>query len=341
MREEIFELIQCPSCCSDLNLSVDEGNESFVKKGYMVCSQCMKEYQIEDDIIYFSRVPEHRGSQYQKNTYSFWWNESHKKVLYDEEKNREIFEQTIKIGKEELEGSIVLDAGSGDGRFAGIVAQCQPKLLVLCDISDGIRQAYQSSREHTENVVAVQADISNSPFKEGRFDNVYSWGVLHHTPNTLRSFNHVSTLVRNGGKFGVYVYENHPLYRYDNTYIRLASIIREILVINPLRIVSQFIPARLMKPFFLPIYLLERTFNVGVIGCHRNNGNRFEWDHYFRVVIDRFKTRYATEHSIEEIVRWFIKQGFNNIEVGDGVKVCVTGQRDDEREKRISVIVNV
>ena len=34
----------------------------------------------------------------------------------------------------------------------------------------------------------MQADAEQLPFDDGTFDRVYSWGVLHHTPDTERRF---------------------------------------------------------------------------------------------------------------------------------------------------------
>ena len=40
---------------------------------------------------------------------------------------------------------------------------------------------------------------------------------------------------------------------------------------------------------------------MGIVGCHGSGKEKFNKKDYFRRVIDRFKTRYATEHSIEEV----------------------------------------
>ena len=338
---KVLDLIQCPSCKSNLILDEDFVDGVFIKNGQCKCQSCSSSYPIINDIIFFSKTPDSRASAAQKKVYSYWWNDSHTDVEYDEKMNQSIFDQTIKIDDSDFKNGVTIDLGCGNGRFSSLVAKKNPKLLVLFDLSDGIEKAYQDALKVTKNVIAIQGDIMKLPFKPNVFDNIYSWGVLHHTGSTKRAFIDSAKLLKPRGKFGVYLYENHPLYNYDNIGLRLLSIVRELVLIRPLRFVSQFFSPKAVVKIFYPIFLFERFFNIGLIGCHGNGDEKFEKNRYFRVVIDRFKSRYASEHSNQEVLNWFIENDFNDIEIGEGVKVCITGIKEEKKKHKISVLYNL
>jgi len=51
-----------------------------------------------------------------------------------------------------------------------------------------------------------QADAENLPFPDASFDIVYSYGVLHHTPNTKRAIAEVHRVLRPGGTALIMIY---------------------------------------------------------------------------------------------------------------------------------------
>jgi SAM-dependent methyltransferase len=50
------------------------------------------------------------------------------------------------------------------------------------------------------------ADAENLPFHDNRFDMVYSWGVLHHTPDTEKAFKETFRVLKPGGIIKAMVY---------------------------------------------------------------------------------------------------------------------------------------
>ena len=51
-----------------------------------------------------------------------------------------------------------------------------------------------------------QADVENLPFADNTFDLVYSWGVIHHSPNTVKALSELYRVTKPGGlvKFMIY-----------------------------------------------------------------------------------------------------------------------------------------
>jgi SAM-dependent methyltransferase len=54
-------------------------------------------------------------------------------------------------------------------------------------------------------------DAENLPFADGTFDVVYSWGVLHHSPNTQKAFREVLRVLKPGGNARIMIYSKWSL----------------------------------------------------------------------------------------------------------------------------------
>jgi len=59
-------------------------------------------------------------------------------------------------------------------------------------------------------------DAENLPFPSGKFDLGYSWGVLHHTPNTEKAVAELVRVVKPGGEIKMMLYNRHSLLAYKS-----------------------------------------------------------------------------------------------------------------------------
>jgi ubiquinone/menaquinone biosynthesis C-methylase UbiE len=55
----------------------------------------------------------------------------------------------------------------------------------------------------------LQADAERLPFPDGAFDRVYSWGVLHHTPDAERAVAEALRVLAPGGTACIMLYSRH------------------------------------------------------------------------------------------------------------------------------------
>jgi ubiquinone/menaquinone biosynthesis C-methylase UbiE len=88
----------------------------------------------------------------------------------------------------------------------------------------------EAAVEHTKRRLEVYglkseevrvADAEALPYRSDSFDLVYSWGVIHHSPDTNRALSELVRVCRSGGRLKVMVYHRHSLLAY-RTWIRFA-----------------------------------------------------------------------------------------------------------------------
>lgn len=94
------------------------------------------------------------------------------------------------LGGERLDGKRFLDIGSGSGLHALAAFELGAAEVVALDIDpDSVETTRAVLALHAPGrpVEVAQASVFDlSPAQYGRFDVVYSWGVLHHTGDMLR-----------------------------------------------------------------------------------------------------------------------------------------------------------
>lgn len=103
------------------------------------------------------------------------------------------------------QGGAFLDAGCGSLVFtAGVYAEAENKLIILLDRSIGMlvrgRDRITKIRGFVpNNIVFIQGDILDLPFKNHVFDAVASFGVLHIFDDKFRLLTELERVKRGGG----------------------------------------------------------------------------------------------------------------------------------------------
>ena len=58
------------------------------------------------------------------------------------------------------------------------------------------------------------ADAEALPYDDNSFDLVYSWGVIHHSPNTEQCLREIVRVAKPGGTIKIMIYNRHSLFAY-------------------------------------------------------------------------------------------------------------------------------
>ncbi len=193
-----------------------------------------------------------------QNVYSYLW-EAEKVSVPSEGFHFDIMQEVIT--EKIVKGSWGLDAGSGCGHDTHVMAKNNPLVkIVSMDISDGINANLKLNKNLT-NIYIVKGSVLNMPFKEGIFDFVYSYGVLHHTPNPKKGLMEMARVIRGKASVYLYLYEDHSENFIKHVAISITNIIRKITIRMPQNVL--FALCTLLSPivfilFTFPAKILKR-----------------------------------------------------------------------------------
>lgn len=137
----------------------------------------------------------------------------------------------------------VLEIGVGMGCDHVQWARHEPRSLSGIDLTE---RAVNFTADHLAEFglgsELQTADAESLPFPDASFDVVYSWGVLHHSPNTPAAIREAHRVLRPGGVAKVMIYHKHSLTGYM-LWLRYA-----LLAGHPFRSLSEIYAQHLESP---------------------------------------------------------------------------------------------
>jgi 2-polyprenyl-3-methyl-5-hydroxy-6-metoxy-1,4-benzoquinol methylase/uncharacterized protein YbaR (Trm112 family) len=162
-------------------------------------------------------LPRASTSSVSEFSFSWQWNEH----VYDDltwelrlAARVQLFYRYTGLSAAQAAGLSVLDAGCGNGTLSAELA-LQGFDVVALDFSDGAVRGYEYQlfqSRITQDAVArlsyIQGDLQLPPFPDEHFDLIYADGVLHHTPDTKRTFMAIVPKVKVGGRLFVWLYRS-------------------------------------------------------------------------------------------------------------------------------------
>lgn len=115
-----------------------------------------------------------------------------------------------------LAGKDVLEVGCGLGSHAELLSRAGCHLYAVDITRRATRLSRQRLRSRPLPGSVVQADGEVLPFVDQSFDFVWSWGVLHHFPESESAIQEILRVLRPGGRVSLMVYYHHSLVHWIN-----------------------------------------------------------------------------------------------------------------------------
>jgi len=182
-------------------------------------------------------VPSYEGKSFEEGSPEFFrkldeeffsWN----KPLHGEKPFDRIFPYA------QMKGSKTLEVGCGMGTMAMQWALAGASVHAV-DLNE---KAIEMTRKRFElfNLSGDirQSDAHSLPFEDKEFDYIYSWGVLHHSPDIAGSFKELFRTLKPGGSFGIMLYNRNSLLHGLNTVMREKVLHMEGHFLNDLELAS-------------------------------------------------------------------------------------------------------
>ncbi len=218
---------------------------------------------------------------------------------------RKLFLDCVDLAIEDMPGKKILDAGCGHGEVELALVKTGAEVFAI-DISfsvDGVRNYLGKSEPAYASLVhIVHGNIHRLPFRQEFFDIIHSAGVLHHTPDTFRGFEVLSSSLKNGGIGYIEIYtaeRRNPI---------------EYAVNRVFRVVTTRLPHPILHLFCFvgaPIlWLYTHSYNAltGKKLYVKRTVREMELS-----LFDNFSPRYQHHHTLEQVMNWFDRLGYSNI----------------------------
>lgn len=112
-------------------------------------------------------------------------------------------------------GKKVLEVGVGAGtdflQWVRSGAECYGIDLT----EEAVTHATNVLAQHGLRAAEIKvADAENIPYKDNTFDLTYSWGVIHHSPDTIKCLEELIRVTKPGGKIKIMIYNRHSLFAF-------------------------------------------------------------------------------------------------------------------------------
>lgn len=119
-----------------------------------------------------------------------------------------------------LKGKKVLEVGCGLGAHTEALCRLGGEVtsIDIAPMSVNVTQRRLELKGLSARI--MEADAEELPFSDSSFDFIWSWGVIHHSPDTARCAREISRVLRPGGQLAIMLYHRNSLYNWINVVFR-------------------------------------------------------------------------------------------------------------------------
>jgi 2-polyprenyl-3-methyl-5-hydroxy-6-metoxy-1,4-benzoquinol methylase len=193
-----LQYLRCTSCGSgDLVFTSNKLSGQGFVQALLACQICSARHPV------INNIPRFVSSENYSKSFGFQWN-VHDQTQLDSHTGQPISEKRlfdVTGWQTDLSGQVILEAGSGAGRFTECLLKTGAT-VVSFDYSSAVDSNARNNSD-SERLFLFQGDIRDLPLRPATFEKVLCLGVLQHTPAPEKSFKCLAEMVRPGGELVV------------------------------------------------------------------------------------------------------------------------------------------
>jgi SAM-dependent methyltransferase len=325
----------CTRCAGELKADASKADaDGRICTGTLVCVNCANRFPI---IRY---IPRFVGRENYAASFGLEWN-LHRRTQYDSDSGVPLSEHrfiTETRWPRDLVGDVMIEVGSGSGRFTAQAASTGAKVLSL-DYSEAVEANYTSNGGR-DNVVIVQGDIYHMPFREDYADRLFCMGVLQHTPDPRRAFLSLPRHVKPGGSIVADVYAKTFASLVLSTKYWVRPLTRRIAPERLYRLTRRYVDgmwpvARMVRR--IPKIGKALNWRLLLIADYSDaisdDAVLREWA--YLDTFDMLAPQYDSPQTLQTVKRWCEEADLVNAEISYGLNV--TSERTSQRRSRIEI----
>lgn len=290
-----FDMLRCPACAGLLR----HESGATTDEGKLHCRPCGKAYPI------VRGIPRFVSSDMYVGNFSLEW-KIHQKTQWDDGKRMDSennFYLRFGLPKEYFRGKRVLDVGVGVGRYAAVPLSAGAEVWGV-DLSYAVDVAGNNLASYPQSNL-VQADVFSLPFAPESFDVIYSFGVLHHTPDPRKAFEGLIKYLKPGGVICITLYTDYGMYHTSRFLRKLTTRLPSgvLYALTTAATVALYLPYRYLG---LRYSLLGRFMPLSLSS------------NFKEAILDTFdcySPTYQFTYADHEVFAWYKECGLKDIEV--------------------------
>ena len=251
-----------------------------------------------------------------KKTLELWGKGNHANNKLKHDGNDTHIEKLIDtFGNEDFTKNSYLEIGCGEGIDLNyVVKNFKINNLFATDIGENI--VHLSKREEFRNINFIRCDCLNLPFENDSFEQIYSYGVFHHTKDFNKALLEAKRVLKKDGVLIFYTYKKH-----ENFFKRVGVIFESFL----LKIFSKFNykQTKILCYLISPVILLLFSYPAQILKF-LNFNNTYKkiplwWGTSPKNIIhdltDRLYAPINTRYSSDELKKILENQKFSEISI--------------------------